>query len=242
MFGVVMETHTSLESLAIAVETMAKEPKEVEHTRISLPYTVPVYDAPNALDYLQERGVSEEQIAMFSIRYCPKGPYADRIIVPIVDHNYCLISFVGRLVREARKSERKYVYASGVNVASTLFGLYLVKKEKRVIFVEGVFDYFRVEPYFPVVATFGKAFPVKRTSILKNTAIQDIGLLWDADAYEEMRRVQKSLKQFNVEILQLPEGVKDPGDLNDRQLRRLTKSWKKDSLERLKQNLPRKED
>lgn len=227
LFKVKISTNASMSGLEKDIARMEEwaKPKSDHHVCVALPPTVPVWDSPAATKYLcDDRGITDEQIEEYGIRYCHRGNFSNRIIIPVIDNDYSLVSFVARSVTDNKK---KYLYASGVSLNGTLFGLYKHHEEKNVLMVEGVFDYFRVEHAHPCVASFGKKLSEHAVKTLKDTKVQNIGLMWDEDAAEEAAKTAKRFsKDLNITVIPMPVGVKDPAELSETQLNQLIRRWK----------------
>jgi DNA primase len=228
LFGIKIEVNSSFSALMADIDQMNKNEPVQEHTVCSLPSTISVWDAPSAVQYLEGRGITENQITEYGIRYCGRGPYAHRIIIPVIDLDYSLCNFVARSVGSAG---RKYLYATNRSLNGVLFGLYKYRRARSILLVEGVFDYFHVERAHPCAVSFGKHLSEQAVHTMKKTKVQNVGILWDADAMSEAVRTKKRFgKDFNFSVLPLPEGVKDPATLSERQLRGIISRWKRGDL------------
>jgi len=122
------------------------------------------------LDYLKERGITQESIERFLLGYAPKGYlrelsdfpkealkalgligqsgrefFAERLIIPIFNHSGKVVAFAGRAVKEG--SSPKYINSPESELfkkGSLLYGFYQSRdeiiKEREAVIVEGYFD------------------------------------------------------------------------------------------------------
>jgi DNA primase len=171
--------------------------------------------------YMGLRGIEDETIKAFDLRWGLVGKYKDRVIIPIRDDQGRLISYTGRSINpDVQPKTRK---PKGNKALYTLFGLYQLWKSScrlewlsPLILVEGEIDAMYLQQLgIPAVATMG-------TSSLTNPQVEliiehgkRVFLLFDGDdagkkaTFSAKGKLSQYLPVYEVE---LPKG-KDPNDL-----------------------------
>jgi len=163
--------------------------------------------------YLKERNVSLETARTFRLHVCFKGKYLNRVIVPVYFRNR-LIGFIARSMNGSEPS-----YLNEGNVKRFLFNYDIAKEFPNVFVVEGVFDLFRVfqSGFKNVVATFGKRTTAEQKIFLAK--FEKLFLIPDNDNSSESLFTE--LKDFDVEVVKLPQKVKDVAELNEEEVKRI---------------------
>ncbi len=152
------------------------------------------------------------------------GDYSFRIIAPIF-LNHHMVSYQGRayhpLVLPKYKAcnsldeviHHKFIVYNHDNV-----------KNKRAIIVEGITDVWRIGD--GAVALFEQSYTISQVMfIVKN--YDEVFILFDSDAQESAKKLANHLTGLcRVNIINLPEGVKDPGELSLDDVRILKKDTK----------------
>ena len=185
----------------------------------------PLGTSDEGMSYMRMRGLTEETIEIFDLRWGLAGKYAGRVIIPVCDDVGKLLSYTGRAIDpNAQPKTRK---PKGNKALYTLFGMYqqwLVNDIKRkwetpLILVEGEIDaMYLYQLGFPAVATMGtSALTVPQVDLIVDHATKVL-LLFDGD--DAGRKAAKSAmdkleKYVPVHAAELPEG-QDPNDLNPR--------------------------
>lgn len=142
--------------------------------------------------------------------------FRNRLMFPLKDIHGDIIGFAGRLIADENgpkylNSPETLLYKKG----NSLFGLNLareaIRKENRVLLVEGYFDQIRAwqNGIKNVVATCGTALTSNQVSLLKNHTL-NVVLVFDGDAAGKaaVERGYDLLLEhgMNVKVLSLPEG------------------------------------
>jgi len=131
-----------------------------------------------AIKYLSKRGIPAELLIRHNLAYCPYGPFAKRVIFPVI-WDRKLIGFIGRSVVS---DSPKYLFPKGFPASQILYPQEHTKLG-RVTIVEGVIPAL----IYHGVATFGKHLSLGQLKILiKNcNGVRNVILLWDRDAWED---------------------------------------------------------
>ncbi len=138
--------------------------------------------------YLNMRGLDDETIQEFDIRFCYQGPYSGRIVVPCY-HEGSLVTFVARDL--FGDSDRKYLNPTGNKQSDFLFNLDGLTDD-LVVVTEGVFDAISSSKVAPSVATFGKSLSRRQMSMLNE--FKKVIFYWDLDAYPQVEQYSKKLQ------------------------------------------------
>jgi DNA primase len=183
----------------------------------------PIEDDPRALIYLLKRGISEEDIKTFQLRYADSRPddprpwrrnLHHRVMVPTTE-NKRVVYFVGRDIL----GDQKPRYYNPPNLVSpktastALFNLEAGEQDFRVL-VEGVFDAMRVGPR--AIASFGKRLHFEQIRLLVKQGIRSICILPDNEGIssKELLAVVDALwgQEIEAELAVLPVRYKDAGE------------------------------
>lgn len=192
--------------------------------------------------YLKKRGYSKKQISMltqrYGVRYCTSGAWRGRIIFPIYFEGK-LVNWTGRSIFSGEALRYKTLTADRerANVLSQPAALgeateYLLWYDDlireanyaQVVIVEGPFDALRVRTLGRTRGLTATCFFTSEPSVsqvrLLQEALRDyerIFLLLDEGTMHKAvrvgQRIGSGLGSKEVEVLQLPPGVADPGDL-----------------------------
>ncbi len=193
--------------------------------------------------YLSRRGYSEKMIdgmtEKYGLRYCKEGPFGGRIIFPVF-YEGKLVTWTGRSIFPSETLRYKTLTvdtdrakilghepAAG-NISEFLLWYDDVAKgsHETLVIVEGPFDALRLRAFGEkddrLIATcFFTSAPSRRQMDLlfrvlpkyrKRYLLLDEGTLSKSLALKN--EFDGVLSSTDVEVLHLPEGVKDPGDLS----------------------------
>jgi len=162
-------------------------------------------------DYFAVRGLRRHWVREVGAGYCLVGPYAQRIIIPVVTQG-ALRTYVARTWRRCEK--KKVLMPPNSQASRALFGYDLLEKERsywdELIVVEGVFDALRLWDlgYRETIATLGAHITDLQRALMKRLRPKGVVLMRDADeagaatAIQEGRALLSNM--FNVSIAHLP--------------------------------------
>ena len=186
-----------------------------------------------AYDYMKQRGFTRKTL---NIANCKTNPYniAYRIIFPILDNGE-FKGWVARTTNKYVEKKRKYLYNDGFQKRTTLCGTY--EQNKIVYICEGYMDYLslRTRGHLKnVVAILGWHISDEQVNKLKQKNIKRVVSVLDND--KAGRKGTEYLKNF-FEVVEFvfPEGVKDAGEMTERQIKKAIQETKR----RWKQNASR---
>lgn len=231
------------------VQEQLSEPTMRESQPLKLPKEfLALSDRPTArpyVAYLRRRGFSDKQIARldkdYSIRYCTRGSFGGRIIFPVY-YSGELVTWVGRSISpnaelrykrlttdpEKAKKDGTPVAAGSTRGVLLWFDELMNSDADAIILVEGPFDALKVD-------VLGKRRGIRATCFFTAAPSEDqVGLLHDLlprfrrrfllpdkDAQVLGVRTAAALHALDVKLLKLPDGLKDPGELDKESLEKI---------------------
>lgn len=199
--------------------------------------------------YLRKRGYTSRQISTltqrYGVRYCTSGAWRGRIIFPIYFEGK-LVNWTGRSIFSGETLRYKTLTAdqdrasvlsqhAAIGEATEYVLWYdelMEANHARVVIVEGPFDALRVRTLGASKGLLATCFFTSEPSATQVRLLQEalIGyeriflLLDEGTMHKAVRvgqRIGSGLGSKEVEVLQLPPGVDDPGDLTKRDFLKL---------------------
>lgn len=172
-------------------------------------------------DYLERRGFDDVRnlCGRYSLRCANTGIYKDRIIIPIYQKQR-LIGWTGRAIADPKNAPR-YLSSSGA-IKNAIFNEDELSWGGEILFItEGPFDAMKLDFYgAQATCLFGATPTTEQIAILAelSSSWDKIVILMDPDAIGASFHLSDWLNARNVVIGQVPEGVKDPGDMTREQI------------------------
>ena len=176
-----------------------------EYKPLWIPTDDPIYK--NAIYYLKKRRINAIEIIRYSIGYCDRGSYSNRIIIPSYDEDGKLNYFIARDMFPNSKFKYKNPPMSKDTVAFELF----INYNLPLIFCEGVFDAISIRKN--AVPLLGK-FPSKSLVMkLVKKKVKKIYIALDNDARKDAIKLTQFLMDSGIETYLLEMREKDPSEL-----------------------------
>lgn len=166
-------------------------------------------DLAIAWQYLQKRGITEDVIRKYDLRYSPD---MKRIVIPIYTGDKC-VGWQGRDV--TGRSSLPYLSPSGFSRASVVLGINRIETDYNfAILTEGPFDFLKVAALPNTLCSLGKQVTKDQISLIKGlTTVKRVYLALDPDACALFDQIASALEPSQEVFLMLPpEGKKDFGD------------------------------
>lgn len=190
-----------------------------------------LYDPAAGHPYLRKRGISDATADLLQLKIDPEDPAdgEERILFPVFSPDGDLHGFTGRATNP--KAELKVRDYAGFKKAGCLLGSHLITqtKPKKIILVEGLFDYANAwEQGQPAAAVMSSKLTELQARIVRDLGLPAYGFFDDDDAGRDCtRRAGKALSPYLPFMrVRYPEiwiedeteedgghWVKDPGEL-----------------------------
>ena len=166
-----------------------------------------------AKQYLVNRGLTEREFWYFKLGVTSVDPgYKNRIIIPSHDADGELNFFTSRAHRPGTRP--KY-FNPTLHRDKVVFNELNIDWTERLTIVEGPFDLFKVNDN--ATCLLGKQL-TKECRLFQQIIRHQTPVLvcLDSDAKKECLNTAKLLSGYNidVQVMELPEGIKDPGDVS----------------------------
>lgn len=172
--------------------------------------------------YFKERGIEEKVAKAFHLGY---DPLSKSVVLPLFDKQGKSIMLIKRAL-----TEHIYMNTSGAAKTDSLFGiqviyekLSLLVNEPYVYIAEGPFDVLKMwQANKPAVGILQAAISETQIQLMKKLPFQKIVIATDNDeagrkvAYKLAARLAETKEVF---FMNYPHGVKDPGEMTDKQLK-----------------------
>ena len=157
--------------------------------------------------YLQNRGVTNEDILKWKIGYCFSGEYKNRIIVPSFDQDGDVSYFIARSY-----SGDNYKYKNPKASKDITFNELYIDWNKDLVLVEGGFDALVAGNAVPILGSTLRAGSRLLREIVRNDTPIYVAL--DPDAAKKERRIIKTLLRYDVELYKIDiSGYEDVGEM-----------------------------
>ncbi len=176
-----------------------------------------------ALDYMLYRGFRKSTLNYFGAKLTYKDETYP-IILPIKD-NGRFKGWVCRTIDPDISKTRKYLYNKGFRRSTTLAGNY--KNTETVMLVEGYFDMIKAKQLGikKVAAVLGWKLTDKQIMKLKAQGVKTIISALDNDKCG-IKGTTFIKKHFNMVRFPYPEHIKDMGDMDKEEFRKIKNSFK----------------
>jgi hypothetical protein len=160
---------------------------------------------------------------IYNLHCALTGIFANRIVFPVASIKGSRSKIVGHIGRCIDNGNLRYLSIPGTVVKQHVLWEDLLMSGGRTLFIcEGPFDALRIDYIAKMLDSSDRATclfgvtPTKSQIEVLGTLFHEfdnLALLLDKDALSKALQMQRSLSHLSLKIKQLPEGVKDPGDL-----------------------------
>lgn len=190
------------EYLLIKPESIIGEDGEREEVDLILPegYKKLIDCTPNdfkynmAMNYLKQRGITEEIIKEFDIGYTFKGKFFNRIVIPSYDTSGKLNYFIARWFSK-EKTTVKYLNPTEPKKTEIIFNEGKINWDATIYLVEGVYDHIVTPNSIPLL---GKYITDELLDKLHEKARSYVVVLLDSDATEDAKLLYRKLNFGNL--------------------------------------------
>ena len=189
-------------------ETVVKREKKKKTLKLPESFTLfkdssPVYPVRRqALNYLKNRGITDEMIEKFGIGFCDKGDHAGRIIIPSYSTNGELNYYIARSWNPMSRAKYKNPEAEKDKI---IFWESLIDWNKDIYLVEGAFDGLFLDNPIPML---GKHMSELLFDTIYQKAKGNVIICLDGDAWNNAVKLYHELNggelYQKIKILKLP--------------------------------------
>ena len=161
----------------------------------------------HALHYLDQRGITQQDIVKYDLHYCEQGPLKNMVIIPSYDKDGFLNYYVGR-------SFDKNAYIKHKLASSTKdiigFEMY-INWDLPVILCEGAFDAMAIKRN--AIPLFGKKLSTTLMTKIIKSNVEKIYLALDKDALKDAFNHAETFMSYGKQVYLIEMGDKDPSEL-----------------------------
>jgi DNA primase len=161
----------------------------------------------HALHYLNQRGVTQQDVVKYDLHYCEQGPLKNMVVVPSYDKDGFLNYYVGR-------SFDKNAYIKHKLASSTKdiigFEMY-INWDLPVILCEGAFDAMAIKRN--AIPLFGKKISTTLMKKIIESNVEKIYLALDEDALKDAFNHAETFLSYGKKVYLIEMGDKDPSEL-----------------------------
>jgi len=161
----------------------------------------------HALHYLDQRGITPQDVVKYDLHYCEQGPLRNMVVVPSYDKDGFLNYYVGR-------SFDKNAYIKHKLASSTKdiigFEMY-INWDLPVILCEGAFDAMAIKRN--AIPLFGKKISTTLMKKIIESNVEKIYLALDEDALKDAFNHAETFMSYGKKVYLIEMGDKDPSEL-----------------------------
>jgi len=161
----------------------------------------------NAMNYLNKRGITSNDIARYNIGYCSSGEYNNRIIIPSYSNYGQLNYFVSRAYY---KTKLKYKNPL-IDKNKIIFFDMHINWNYDLILVEGTFD--AIEAGSNSIPLLGKAISLELKKRILINKVKNIYIALDGDALKTSIKHIESFMKNDINVYYIDMGKDDPSSL-----------------------------
>jgi DNA primase len=160
-----------------------------------------------ALAYLKNRGLNEDDLLKYNIGYCATGRYAKMVIIPSYDANGILNYFTGRSFEK-----EPYVKYRNPSVSRDIIPFELfINWNIPLILCEGPFDAVAIKRN--VIPLLGKNIQSKLMKKIVTSSVEKVYIALDKDAQKQALDFCEQLMNEGKEVYLVDMEDKDPGEM-----------------------------
>jgi len=169
----------------------------------------------HALHYLDQRGITQQDVVKYDLHYCEQGPLRNMVVIPSYDKDGFLNYYVGR-------SFDKNAYIKHKLASSTKdiigFEMY-INWDLPVILCEGAFDAMAIKRN--AIPLFGKKLSTTLMKKIIKSNVKKIYLALDEDALKDAFNHAETFMSYGKQVYLIEMGDKDPSELGFEQFTKL---------------------
>jgi len=161
----------------------------------------------HAIHYLNERGITQNEIIKYNIGYCKDGLYSRRVIVPSYNYDGQLNYFVSR----SYYSEEKMKYKNPPISKNVICLESQINWNEPIILCEGVFDAITIKRNaIPLLGKFPSKLLVEKIFM---SGVSDIIISLDNDAINEALKAAEYFRKQGINVKMMYLKDKDAAEI-----------------------------
>jgi DNA primase len=172
------------------------------------------YKSKIALNYLYERGITDEIIKYYDIGYTIRGKFFNRVIIPSYDSEGNLNYFIARWFPK-EYTKLKYLNPD-VEKQDIIFNEAKINWDSTIYIVEGATDHIVVPNSIPLL---GKYISPQLLDLLQEKAKAYVVIVLDDDAFNDAKRLYRELNfgelRNRIKLVRCPDGY-DPSKIYEK--------------------------
>ena len=172
----------------------SKEKVELPAEFVSLSSSTTPATGLQALRYLENRGITKQDIVKWKIGYCFSGEYRNRVIIPSFDYDGDVSYFVARSY-----NGDSYKYKNPRVSKNIAFNELYIDWNSDLIIVEGIFDALIAGNAAPILGSTLRNDSTLLREIVKNDTPVYIAL--DPDARDKENKIIQTLLKYDICLL-----------------------------------------
>jgi DNA primase len=172
--------------------------------------------AKHALNYLEQRGITKDDIFKYRLGYCESGRYRNSIVIPSYDKLGNLNYFVTRTFE--KDATRKYSNPKVDKRGIVGFENY-INWNVPVILCEGVFDAIALRRN--AIPLLGKSITEGLMKELVRPEVKTVYICLDQDALKDALSYAEKLLNLGKEVYLVELGGKDPSEIGFKEVTKL---------------------
>tara|TARA_R110000737_G_scaffold260603_1_gene268917 strand:+ start:2149 stop:3072 length:924 start_codon:yes stop_codon:yes gene_type:complete len=161
----------------------------------------------HALHYLDQRGITKQDIVKYDLHYCEQGPLKNMVVIPSYDKDGFLNYYTGR-------SFDKNAYIKHKLASSTKdiigFEMY-INWDLPIVLCEGVFDAMAIKRN--AIPLFGKKISDSLMKKIIKSKVEKIYLALDKDALKDAFNHAETFLSYGKKVYLIEMDDKDPSEL-----------------------------
>ena len=195
--------------------------QKIEPNTLTLPKeAIPIMSSSavlsrHALHYLNQRGVTKQDIVKYDLHYCEEGDLRNMVFIPSYDKDGFINYYVGR-------SFDKNAYIKHKLASSTKdiigFEMY-INWDLPIILCEGAFDAMAIKRN--AIPLFGKKISNNLMKKIIESKVEKIYLALDEDALKDAFKHAETFLSYGKKVYLIEMGDKDPSELGFESFTRL---------------------
>ena len=169
----------------------------------------------HALHYLDQRGITKQDVVKYDLHYCEQGPLRNMVVVPSYDADGFLNYYVGRSFDKNEYIKHKLAFGTKDVIGFEMY----INWDLPVILCEGAFDAMAIKRN--AIPLFGKKIPPTLMQKIIESNVKKIYLALDDDALKETFIHAETFLSYGKKVYLIEMKGKDPSELGFKEFTKL---------------------